>query len=89
MRFDKNAIQDLYEKYPQLTRKDQYRILKTIVKVKHGIFIDEEVCRDICNIQRTIRSVIPREPKTSELEQQAKRELGYAVDTAKKINSLF
>lgn len=89
MQFKKNLVQKVISQYPNLKRKDQYRIIKAIVKHHYGIFIEEEICREICNLQRAIRSVMPREATTKELEEQAKKELGYAVETKKKINSLF
>lgn len=87
MRFKEKLIKAIYEKHPNLTRRDQYRILSFIVKTELGIIVRPRDCREICNLQRAIRLVIPRDAKTPELEREAKVELGYR--SKKKTGWLF
>ena len=72
-RFKYLKVKDAWESHRDVIKDtdDQYKLLEIMTGIK------AETCREICNLQRAIRKVLPKGKECFKQESEAKIDLGY------------
>lgn len=80
-RFQYNKVKEAWDRNRDIvkTTDEQYILLEMMTGVK------AETCREICNLQRAIRKILPKGKESHKQESEAKIDLGYNTQQVAKF----